>query len=173
MYSCRYIVQKEGTNPWGAGRYFRKDSFFSASSEWSWQKNLDLETDDAAVVISHALIHPNCAHKHLEISDLHFNDDYSKYAYKAFAYALAINTSLESITMQFDECCDGPCIHPDEDRSSGLFLKALRHNRSSSLYRMQLCDAAFGCDTYERLKAALKPKPSTPEWETKKRKVAP
>ena len=153
-----YVVNQEGTNPHRPGSgCFHCDSFFTSTEDESWQKNLGLESDDAAIVISNALIDPNCSHKHLNIPALHFNDDFTERGYKAFAYALSINTSLESFTMLIQECCYGGDYDDYADRSNGLLAKALRHNRATSLQDMALCYVAFGCETCEEIKSILFP----------------
>lgn len=109
----------------------------------------------------------DCAHKHLNIAELHFNDAVTKKGYKALAYAIAVNTSLLSIIMIQDECYSGCCVpkgqwdyydwdeHQGKDSSNGLFEKALRHNQSSQLQQLRLCYNAFGQKTISRLESLL------------------
>ena len=139
------------------------------------------------IVIANALIDPNCSHKHLSIGGLHFNEDYSEKAYKALAFALSINSSLLTVTMNvgcgdfcgcnhnYQDCykfcvCDRHCYDfcPLADASNGLILKALRLNPSHKIYRLDHCWYAFGEKVEKEIKALLKPHPV--ETSSKKRK---
>ena len=166
---CSYVVNNEGIDPWkdGVGKTFYLDPFFRELGEmgYSWQKNLGVSTDDALIVIANALIDPSCAHKHLNIAGLHFNETYSERAYKALAYALCINTSLQTLTMADYERWDEYCCNYDDymsplaDKSNGLFVKALSHNPGHKIVRMNSCCNAFGKGTEREIKALLKPRP--------------
>jgi hypothetical protein len=119
------------------------------------------------------LIDPNCSHKHLNIDGLHFNEKWSERAYKAFAYALSINTSLLTLSMSGWErwgegCCDDGYdewdgFDPLQDQSNGMFIKALKHNRFHNIFRMQYCSCAFGEKTESIIKALLKSPPTEEE----------
>ena len=176
--TTKYVVNEEGTDPYPPdAKYadcFHCDSYFTQGSEWSWQGLHKVDSDDAAIVIANALIQPNCAHKHLNIAAMHFNDTVSEVGYKALAYAISINTSLKSITMIQDECYSGGCVSEDQydcpitryhyspestpwkDSSNGLFRKALQHNRSTNLENLRLCYVAFGRYTCMNLDSFLK-----------------
>ncbi len=170
---CSYIVNDEGIDPWkdGIGECYYCDPFFREWGEqgYSWQKMNNVSTDDAMIVIANALIDPNCSHKHLSIATLHFNETYSEKAYKALAYALSINTSLQTVTMADSEqfpgkiCCNFTDYYfecgDDEDESNGLFVKALTSNQSHNIYRIDHCCNAFGKDVEREIKALLKPCP--------------
>ena len=181
-----YVVNDEGINPRkdGSNCYY-SDPFFR---EWggggeSWQKMNKVSTDEAMIVIANALIDPNCSHKHLSIGALHFNEIYSEKAYEALAYALSINTTLRTVTMDgwgdgcdqncydYCHCGDEDCYEfcPLADASNGLILKALRLNPSHKIYRFDHCYFAFGEKVEKEIKALLKPHPV--EAASKKRKT--
>ena len=164
-----YVMNDEGTDPYPpdskhGSNCFHCDGFFTSTENESWQKVHGVDSDDAAIVIANALIGLDCAHKHLNIPALHFNDTVTEVGYKALAYALAVNTSLLTITMMQDEC-SGACASDDEwddwenvpykDSSNGLFEKALQHNPSTNLQNMELCYNAFGKRTLLRLTSLL------------------
>ena len=136
-----------------------------------------VNTDDAMIVIANALIDPNCSHKHLSIAALHFNETYSETAYKALAYALSINTSLQTVTMTAMDYCGEICCNfndyyddeDDYDTSNGLLVKALRSNQSHNIYRIDHCYSALGEEVEREIKALLKPCPA--EATSKKRKA--
>ena len=167
-------MNNEGIDTWkdGVGECYYCDPFFRELGElgYSWQKNLGVSTDDAAIVIASALIDPECSHKYLNIDALHFNEEWSERAYKALAYALSINTSLLTFTMSgweryYDNCCyydeyDYDAMSPSADESNGLFVKALKHNRSHNIFRMNYCCNAFGEETEREIKALLKSRPT-------------
>lgn len=188
-----YVVNEEGRDPWpdGSNCYYCEPYFRDCGEiGYSWQKNLGVSTDDAAVVIAYALIDPNCSHKHLNIDGLHFNEKWSERAYKAFAYALSINTSLRTLSMSGWErygegCCnDGwddvffnrnmekddvwSGLDPFQDQTNGMFIKALKHNRSHNIFRMNFCSCAFGHKTESMIKALLKSPPTEADDEGEK-----
>ncbi|KAK1739839.1 hypothetical protein QTG54_009598 [Skeletonema marinoi] len=167
--TTNYVINDEGIDPWkdGIGNCYYCDPFFREWGEggYSWQKSNRVGTDDAMIVISNALIDPNCSHKHLNIAGLHFNETYSEKAYKALAYALSINTSLRTVTMADYErwgeycCAYDEYMSPYEDESNGLFVKALKLNHSHNIYRMNYCCKAFGRGVEREIKALLKSRP--------------
>lgn len=186
MQRYSYVVNEEGIDSQKKAGCYYSDPYFRdcGGIGYSWQKNLGVSTDDAAVVIAHALIDPNCSHKHLNIDGLHFNEKWSERAYKAFAYALSINTSLRTLSMSGWErwgegCCnDGwdevffnrnmkndvwSGFDPFQDQTNGMFIKALKHNRSHNIFRMNYCSCAFGVKTESMIKALLKPRPTGAE----------
>ena len=124
------------------------------------------------------MIDPNCSHKHLNIDGLHFNEKWSERAYKAFAYALSINTSLRTLSMSNWErwgewCCDDGYdewdgFDPLQDQTNGMFIKALKHNHSHNIFRMNYCSCAFGEKTESMIKALLKPQPTEADDEEEK-----
>ena len=177
--TTNYVMNEEGRDPYPpdckhGGNCFYCDPFFTSTSDFSWQRVHRVDSDDAAIVIAHALIQPNCVHKHLNIAALHFNATIGELGYKALAYAMAVNTSLRSITMLQDECYSGRCVSDDQydcsitryhyswertpykDSSNGLFEKALLHNQTSNLQKLRLCYVAFGERTLLRLDSFMK-----------------
>ena len=117
---------------------------------------------------------------------MHFNATIGEVGYKALAYAIAINTSLRSITMLQGECYSGRCVSdeqydcpitryhcswertPFKDSSNGLFLKALQHNQSTSLEKMELCYVAFGEMTKSHLDNFMKESDAKPAAKRKR-----
>jgi hypothetical protein len=149
------------------GRYHQQydtPTFFQTTEIESWYENNNVDSDDAAAVIANALISPDCKYEHLDIAALHFNDNgFGEKGLKAMAYAISINTSLKSIVFAHEpgECCcdryvDGYDVF--NDASNGLLLKALKHNKSTSLERLVLCPVAFGEETEYLMKQYLVPR---------------
>jgi len=178
--TTNYVINEEGQNPYppesNRPDCFYCDPFFT-SRGWGWQKLHRVDSDDAAIVIAHALIQPNCVHKHLNIAELHCSKAIGSVGYKALAFAISINTSLRSITTQEGDCNSRDCVSedqhmtepgfdpsyhydsrktPNKDSSNGLFEKAFLHNQSSNLQKLRLCSVAFGERTLLRLDSFMK-----------------
>ena len=179
--TTNYVMNEEGQNPYPPEaasirpNCFYCDPFF-ASNGWGWHKLHRVDSDDAAIVIAHALIQPNCVHKHLNIVELHRGKTMGSVGYKALAFAMAVNTSLRSITTQDGDCNSRACVSedqhmtepgfdpsyhydsrktPNKDSSNGLFEKAFLHNQSSNLQKLRLCSVAFGTCTRWRLDSLM------------------
>ena len=112
----------------------------------SWQDaHEEVDPDDIAVVIAYALIHPDCRCEALNTGAIHQDctplSAFGKRGYKALAYALGLNTTLETFDMGHLHC-EGAnpflCYSMynekcDKDPSNGLFAKALLFNENSAL----------------------------------------
>ena len=131
----------------------RSSTFFTTTQIDDWLEEEVFNEDDAAIVIAHALIQPECNYQDLDISS--FIPDIDEEGYKAIAYALSINTSLKSIVFSDGECCyDRIKENPDtlNDITEGLFLQAIRYNVNSSIEELVLCPKKFGDSVLEALK---------------------
>jgi predicted adenine nucleotide alpha hydrolase (AANH) superfamily ATPase len=63
--------------------------------------------------------------------------------------------------MEKDDVWSG--FDPFQDETNGMFIKALKHNRSHNIFRMNYCCCAFGYKTERMIKALLKPRPTEEE----------
>ena len=125
----------------------------------SWQDaHEEVDPDDIAVVIAYALIHPDCRCEALNTGAIHQDctplSAFGKRGYKALAYALGLNTTLETFDMGHLHCeSANPFLcysmyneKCDKDPSNGLFAKALLFNENSAL-ELSLGLELFGVST--------------------------
>ena len=68
--------------------------------------------------------------------------------------------------MKKDDVWSG--FDPLQDQTNGMFIKALKHNRSHNIFRMNYCTCAFGYKTESMIKALLKPRPTEADDEQEK-----